>query len=198
MKKEKTLLIIKPDGVERSLIGQIIKRHERVGLKLVALKFLVPTVEMIESHYTVDPEWLRKVGQKTIDGYRAKNILPPSEDPVENGKNVLRRLTKYMKSGPVVAMVWQGAHSVGIVRKIVGGTEPLNSDVGTIRGDFVTDSYIISGADDRAVRNVVHASGSVEEAEKEIKLWFGSKEILNYRLIQEEVLYDVNLDGILE
>ncbi len=162
MKKEKTLLIIKPDGVERSLIGQIIKRHERVGLKLVALKFLVPTVEMIESHYTVDPEWLRKVGQKTIDGYRAKNILPPSEDPVENGKNVLRRLTKYMKSGPVVAMVWQGAHSVGIVRKIVGGTEPLNSDVGTIRGDFVTDSYIISGADDRAVRNVVHASGSVE------------------------------------
>ena len=198
MKKEKTLLIIKPDGVERSLIGQIIKRHERVGLKLVALKFLVPTVEMIESHYTVDPEWLRKVGQKTIDGYRAKNILPPSEDPVENGKNVLRRLTKYMKSGPVVAMVWQGAHSVGIVRKIVGGTEPLNSDVGTIRGDFVTDSYIISGADDRAVRNVVHASGYVEEAEKEIKLWFGSKEILNYRLIQEEVLYDVNLDGILE
>lgn len=196
--KEKTLVIIKPDGVQRSLIGQVIKRHERIGLKLVALKTIIPSAQMIERHYTVDSEWLRKVGEKTISGYVAKNIKPPSDDPVENGKTVLKRLTKYFSSGPVVAMVWQGAHAVGIVRKIVGGTEPLNSDVGTIRGDFVVDSYVISGADDRAVRNIVHASGTAGEAEKEIEIWFKPEEILDYRLIQDEILYDVNLDGILE
>jgi nucleoside-diphosphate kinase len=197
-KKEKTLVIIKPDGIQRSLIGQVIERHERIGLKLVALKMIIPTADMVERHYTTDPEWLRKVGEKTIAGYKEQNKPLVSEDPIENGKNVLRRLVRYMKSGPVVAMVWQGAHAVGIVRKIIGGTEPLKSDVGTIRGDFVVDSYVMSGADDRAVRNIVHASGSVDEAEKEIKIWFGLEEILSYHLISEEILYDINLDGILE
>jgi nucleoside-diphosphate kinase len=103
-----------------------------------------------------------------------------------------------MTSGPVVIMCWQGAHAVGIVRKIVGGTEPLASDVGTIRGDFVLDSYQISDIAGRAIRNLVHASGSVEEANNEINLWFKPEEILNYRLIQDAILYDVNLDGILE
>ncbi|MGB8815832.1 MAG: nucleoside-diphosphate kinase [Minisyncoccia bacterium] len=198
MKTEKTFVIIKPDGIQRSLIGEVVKRFERVGMKLVAMKMLVPSAEIVERHYTNDPEWLRKVGEKTIEGYKAKNITPPSDDPIENGKNVLRRLSIYMKSGPIVLMVWQGAHAVKIVRKIIGSTEPLNSDVGTIRGDFVMDSYILSGADDRSVRNIVHASGSPSEAEDEIKIWFDQKEILNYHLIQEAILYDVNLDGILE
>ena len=103
-----------------------------------------------------------------------------------------------MTSGPVVAMVWEGAHAVKIVRKIVGGTEPLTSDVGTIRGDYVLDSYAMSDQDGRSVRNVVHASGSPKEAEDEIAHWFKQEELVNYRLVQEEVLYDVNLDGILE
>ena len=102
-----------------------------------------------------------------------------------------------MKSGPVAVMVWQGAHSVGIIRKLIGGTEPLTSDVGTIRGDFVVDSYQIAGIGDRAIRNIVHASGSSEEAEQEIKIWFNPDEILNYRLAQEEILYDINLDGFI-
>jgi len=110
----------------------------------------------------------------------------------------LEVLKKYLISGPVVVMVWQGAHAVGIVRKIVGTTEPLTSDVGTIRGDFVLDSYQISDTSGRAVRNLIHASGSIEEAKKEINLWFREKEIISYRLIQEAILYDVNLDGILE
>jgi nucleoside-diphosphate kinase len=97
-----------------------------------------------------------------------------------------------------VAMVWEGAHSVQIVRKMTGGTEPLTSAVGTIRGDYVLDSYQISDIDDRAIRNLVHASGSVEEANNEINLWFKSEEVLNYKLIQDSILYDVNLDGILE
>ena len=95
-------------------------------------------------------------------------------------------------------MVWQGAHAVAIVRKLTGGTEPLTSDVGTIRGDFVLDSYEMSDQDKRAVRNLIHASGSPEEAEKEIAHWFKPEELLAYKVLQEKILYDVNLDGILE
>lgn len=198
IKNERTFTIIKPDAVQRTLIGEIIKRFERSGLKLVALKNIIPNVDLVERHYTIDPDWVRKVGQKSIDGYIAKNIKPPSTNPIELGKKVLSRMTKYMTSGPIIVMVWEGAHAVGIVRKIIGGTEPLTSDVGTIRGDFVLDSYQVAEIDDRAVRNLVHASGSVEEAEQEIKIWFKPEEILDYRIIHEEILYDVNLDGILE
>jgi nucleoside-diphosphate kinase len=198
MQNEKTFVIIKPDGVQRSLIGEVVKRFERIGLKLVGLKMQVPTTEMVEKHYTLDPEWLRKVGEKSIKGYEAKGLVSTSQDPLVVGNRVLGVLKTYMTSGPVVIMCWQGAHAVGIVRKIVGGTEPLASDVGTIRGDFVLDSYQISDIAGRAIRNLVHASGSVEEANNEINLWFKPEEILNYRLIQDAILYDVNLDGILE
>lgn len=198
IKNEKTFVIIKPDGVQRTLIGEVIRRYERMGLKMVALKMVIPTAKVAEKHYTLDPEWLRKVGEKSILGYKTKNLVPPSEDPLVIGGNVLKRLVKFMTSGPVVAMVWQGAHAVGIVRKMTGGTEPLSSDVGTIRGDFVLDSYQISDVSDRAIRNIVHASGTPDEAKKEIDLWFKPEEVLNYRLIQDAILYDVNLDGILE
>jgi nucleoside-diphosphate kinase len=198
MKNERTFVIIKPDGVQRSLIGEVIGRFERIGLKLVAMKMVLPTAEMAKKHYTLDPEWVRKVGEKSIANYGKKGLTPPSNDPLEIGNKVLGNLINYMTSGPVVAMAWQGAHAVGIVRKIVGGTEPLTSDVGTIRGDFVLDSYQISDADGRAVRNVIHASGSVDEAKGEIDLWFNDKEIIKYRHIQDAILYDVNLDGILE
>ena len=103
-----------------------------------------------------------------------------------------------MTSGPVIAMVWQGAHAVAIVRKITGKTEPLMSDVGTIRGDFVLDSYEMSDSDARCIRNLIHSSGSVKEAEDEIKHWFKDEELIDYRLIHEQIIYDVNLDGILE
>ena len=198
IEKEKTFVVIKPDSIQRILIGEIIQRFERSGLKLSGLKFLIPTASMVEKHYTIDPDWIRKVGQKSIDGFIAKKISPPTLDPLELGKKVLKRMTRYMTSGPVIVMVWEGAHSVGIVRKIVGGTEPLTSDVGTIRGDFVLDSYQIADMDDRAVRNLVHASGSVNEANQEINIWFKPEEILNYHLVQDSILYDVNLDGILE
>lgn len=198
LKSEKTFVIIKPDGVQRTLIGEIIKRYERMGLKLLALKMIIPTPEIAEKHYTLDPEWIRKVGEKSIAGYKNKGLTPPTDDPIELGNGVLKRLVKFMISGPVVAMVWQGAHAVQIVRKMTGGTEPLTSDVGTIRGDFVIDSYQIADLDNRAVRNAVHASGSIDEAKNEINLWFKPEEILNYRLIQDSILYDVNLDGILE
>jgi nucleoside-diphosphate kinase len=197
-KDERTLVIIKPDGIQRTLIGEIIKRYERLGLKMVALKMLVPTEEMIEKHYTLDPEWCRITGEKSIKAYKEKGLIPPSEDPLEITRKVLEKLKKYMTSGPVIAMVWQGANAVKIVRKITGSTEPLTSDVGTIRGDFVLDSYQMCDDDNRAVRNLIHASGSVKEAEDEIAHWFKKDELVNYRLVQEQILYDVNLDGILE
>jgi nucleoside-diphosphate kinase len=198
LKKEKTFVIIKPDGVQRTLIGEVIKRYERAGLKLIGLKMVIASPEMARRHYTLDPEWLRKVGEKSIAGYAAKGLTAPYTDPIKAGESILERLVKYMTCGPVVMMVWEGAHAVGIVRKITGTTEPLTSDVGTIRGDFVTDSYQIGDIDDRAVRNIVHASGTVEEAKNEIDLWFKPEEVLKYRLIQDEILHDVNLDGFLE
>ena len=197
-KEEKTFVIIKPDGVQRSLIGEIIKRYEKIGLKLIGLKMGVTTGEMIEKHYTIDPEWMRKTGEKTIANYKEKGAKPLSDDPIEITKIVLKNLKKYMTSGPVIMMVWQGAHAVGIVRKITGTTEPLTSDVGTIRGDFVLDSYIMSDTDGRAVRNILHASGTVEEAEKEIALWFREDELINYSIIQETILYDIDMNSILE
>lgn len=196
--KEKTLVIIKPDGIQRSLIGNIIQRFELVGLKLIAVKMIVPTEDQIEKHYTLNPEWKKMVGEKSIEGYKKKGMEPPSHDPEEVGDAVVDRLKKYMTGGPVIVMVWQGAHSVALVRKLVGGTEPHTSEVGTIRGDFVLDSYQLADSDDRAMRNLIHASGSVEEAEDEINHWFASNELISYRIIQEHILYDVNLDGILE
>lgn len=197
-KEERTLVVIKPDGIQRSLIGEIIGRYEKVGLKLVGLKLMVPTPELIEEHYTLDPEWRVKTGEKTIKGYLSKGLTPPYNDPRKITEIILKNLIKYMTSGPVIAMVWQGAHAVSIVRKLTGGTEPLTSDMGTIRGDYVLDSYSMSDADGRAVRNLVHASGSVKEAEDEVAHWFKKEEIMDYKLIAEQILYDVNLDGILE
>ncbi len=196
--KERTLVIIKPDGVQRSLIGEVIARHERVGLKLVGLKIQVPEAGHVEEHYTLDPQWRTVTGEKSIEAYKKRGLTPPSTDPLEVTAKILENLKKYMTSGPVIIMVWQGAHSVELVRKLVGGTEPLTSDVGTIRGDYVLDSYRMADEDGRAVRNVIHASGSVSEAENEIKHWFEDSELINYRLVQEEIIYNVELDGILE
>jgi nucleoside-diphosphate kinase len=195
-KHERTFVIVKPDGVQRSLIGEIIKRYERVGLKLLALKFMVPTPEMVEQHYTLDPEWKLITGKKSIQGFIDKGLTPPTDDPIALSNDLLRRLAKYLTSGPIVAMVWQGAHAVKVVRKITGGTEPLTSDVGTIRGDFVLDSYPMSESDDRSIRNLVHASGSVKEAEDEIAHWFKPEEVIDYKLVQEQILYSKDMSGI--
>jgi len=197
-KKERTLVIIKPDGVQRTLVGEIIKRFERLGLKLVGMKMVVPTADHIEKHYTLDPEWRRITGEKRVKNAREKGEILATEDPYEITAVILEKNKKYMTSGPVVAMVWQGAHATELVRKIVGGTEPRSSDVGTIRGDFVLDSYTMADADGRAVRNLMHASGTAKESEAEINHWFKKEELVDYRLVQEQIIYDVNLDGILE
>ena len=197
-KRERTLVIIKPDAIQRTLIGEIIGRYERLGLKLVGMKLIRPTEELVEKHYTNDPDWIRKTGAKFIAHATEHGLKIKHPDPIKMGEHILHRLSKYMTSGPIIAMVWQGLHAIPIVRKITGGTEPLRSDVGTIRGDFVLDSYEFSDIQDRSIRNLVHASGSLEEANKEINLWFKKDELIDYTLVQEKILYDVNLDDIFE
>ncbi len=189
--------MIKPDGVQRGLVGEILKRVERVGLKVSALKMVVPTEEQCWTHYNKDEAWFLKKGERTISDRQSLG-LPVDKEAVEYGKDIVRALVKFMTSGPVVAFVLSGNQAVGIVTKLVGGTEPLTSDVGTIRGDFTLDSYNLSSQDERAVRNLIHCSDKPEEAEREMKIWFKPEEIINYRQLTEEILYDVNLDGILE
>jgi nucleoside-diphosphate kinase len=195
--KERTLVIIKPDGIQRALIAEIIGRYERLGLKMVGLKMLVPTMEQVEGHYTLDPNWRRVTGEKTINSYKSRGLTPPSEDPLEITAKILKNLKKYLTAGPVIAMVWEGAHSVELVRKVTGGTEPRGAAVGTIRGDFVVDSYIMSDQDDRAVRNLIHGSGSVEEANMEIPHWFKKDELVDYKVSHEDIIYAKELEGIL-
>lgn len=198
-KSERTLVVIKPDGVQRSLVGEIIKRFERIGLKIVAMKMLVPTEAFIRAHYTLDPGWMKSVGEKSIHAYESQGKKHPlSNNPIKVAEEVLRKLREYMTAGPVVAMVIEGAHAATTVRKLVGGTEPRTSDVGTIRGDFVLDSYQMSDHDHRSVRNLIHASGSAAEAAREIPHWFKKGEIIDYRHIQEEILYGIDLGGILK
>ena len=194
------MVIIKPDGVQRSLIGEIIKRFELVGLKLVGLKMLIPTEQMATDHYynVGGEEWLEAVGAKARTAYEKKGQESPYKTNRDNGVAVMEANAKYLSAGPVIAMIWQGGHAVELVRKIAGFTEPLTAAPGTIRGDFTLDSFAAADTDRRSIRNLIHASGKVEEAEKEIDMWFKPEEVLSYRLIQDEILYDVNLDGFKE
>lgn len=196
-KNERTFVIIKPDGIQRGLVGEIIKRFERTGLKLRALKLAMADSDRIWKHYNKDDEWFLKKGTMIAEN-RAAAGLSAEKDPIEYGKDIIRVLETYMTSGPVVMMVWEGNAAVAVVTKITGSTSPAESDVGTIRGDFTVDSYAIANVDDRAVRNLIHCSDTPENAETEIELWFTPEEILSYRLIGDEILYDVNLDGIME
>lgn len=196
-KQERSLVIIKPDGVQRSLMGEIIGRIERTGLKFAAVKLLVPKAEQCWEHYHKDDEWFLKKGSRIVDDRTAQG-MPIEKEAIEYGKDIIRANVDFFTSGPVLAFVIEGNQSVAIVKKLVGGTEPTTSDVGTIRGDLTVDSYALSSLDSRAVRNLIHCSDSPEEAEREIPIWFVPEEVISYRLVQEQILYDVNLDGILE
>ena|SRR5258708_3303787 len=177
--QQKTLVIIKPDGVQRNLIGEIISRFERVGLKLTEMKMVTVDKEFSGKHYADDPVWEKSVGDKLLKFFEENNQDPVSNigtnDPVEIGKKVRGWLADYLTTSPVVAMVWEGPHAVEIIRKITGSTYPLSSAPGTIRGDYSFESPFLANVGQRAIENLVHASGSVEEANREIELWFGSK-----------------------
>ena len=184
-KEEKTFLMIKPDGVQKGLIGEVIKRLEQRDLKIVALKMFQATREDIDSHYPKDEKWIKRLGEKTLDTYKKYGYDPKKEigtdDPLEIGKEVRGWLIEFMISAPMVKMIIQGIHAVDIVRKIVGPTIPAKADMGTIRGDFSIDSPVLANKEKRAIMNLVHASETTEEAEHEIKYWFGNEDAHDYK-----------------
>ena len=196
-KKEQTLVILKPDTIQRSLIGKIISRLEMTGLKLVAMKMIFASEEQCWKHYNKDEAWFLEKGQKIVDNRKAAG-LEIEKETLEYGRDIIEGLVKFMTCSPVIPMVFEGNQAVGLVKKLVGSTEPLTSDVGTIRGDLTLDSYELSNLDNRAVRNLIHCSDKAEEAQREIDVWFKKEELLKYRLISEQILYDVNLDGVKE
>ncbi len=195
--KERTLVLLKPDAVQRSLVGEILGRFERAGLKIAALKFLVPTKEQAYKHYVKNEAEIEALGNRSIEGKKKSGIVV-NDNPKELGQKIIDRLVKFLVAGPIVAFVLEGNKAVAITRKMVGSTEPLQSDVGTIRGDYTIDSYELADDGDRAVRNLVHASANVPESDYEIKVWFSDQEIVDYKNALEKVLYDVNLDAIPE
>jgi len=184
-KEEKTFVLIKPDGVRKGLIGEIIKRFEQRDLKVVALEMFYPTRGEIDNHYPKDEQWIKRIGEKTLWTYEKQGIDPISEigtdDALKIGRQVREWLVKYMTSAPLVKMVIQGLHAVDVVRKIAGPTIPSAADMGTIRGDFSIDSPVLANAEKRAVMNLVHASETREEAEYEIQHWFGGTVLFDYR-----------------
>lgn len=195
--QERTFVILKPDTVQRSLIGEIIQRFERTGLKCTAMKMFVADEVRLMKHYNKNDDWFLKKGTGAIENLKSQG-KEITKDAIEYGRDIIRANAKYMAAAPVVAMVWEGNEAVAVIKKLVGSTEPSTSDVGTIRSDFTVDSYSHSAYEDRAVRNLIHCSDMVEEAEREIALWMDESDIMQYTTAQERIMYDINLDGTSE
>lgn len=185
LKEEQTFVLIKPDAVQKGLIGEIIKRFEQRDLKIVALEMFQPTEEQIDTHYPKDEAWITRLGEKSLSTYKKYGIDPVplvgSNDPAKIGPMVRGWVIDYMTSAPLVRMVVQGLHAVDTVRKISGPTLPFIAEMGTIRGDFSIDSPALANSEKRAVMNLVHASETSEEARHEIKHWFEDVKTLNYK-----------------
>ena len=153
---ERTLVLIKPDGVQRGLSGRILQRFEDAGLKIVGMKMKQVDADFSKQHYSAH-----------------------LEKPFYPGLEIM------ITEGPVIAMILEGLHAVELVRKMVGGTEPRTAPPGTIRGDFAHHSYAATDAAGKSIKNLVHASGNVEEAKEEVSLWFSSEELHDYKTVHE-------------
>jgi nucleoside-diphosphate kinase len=185
---ERTLVLVKPDGVYRALIGKVISTFEDAGLKVIGIKMVQPDEDIAGKHYVADEEWLLSIGRKTKESYREKG-QEIKETEMEIGQRVRNSLLKYLTSGPVAAIVLEGNSSIYIVRKLIGATEPRKADPYSIRGRFGADSYDMGDAKNRSIRNVVHASEDEKSAKREIALWFKNEELVSYKRVDEEYLY---------
>jgi nucleoside-diphosphate kinase len=181
---ERTLVLIKPDGVERKLVGEIISRFERAGFKIVGLGIVKPDKKLIDRHYPKNREWIENLGYNLIrtaeeakikfnlkKDYGVKNIY-------ELGVKIRKWLIDFMSSGPIVKIALEGPQAIMMVRKIVGKTVPFLAEPGTIRGDFSIDNPLLANLEKRSIKNLIHASGNQKEAEYELKLWFKKSELL--------------------
>jgi nucleoside-diphosphate kinase len=190
---ERTLVLIKPDGVKRGIVGRVLTRFEEVGLKITGLKLMQVTREHAENHYPNTTEWIRGMGEKTLQTYRDQGKDPlveiGTDDPMEIGNMIKNWNVDYLTSGPLVALVLEGAHAISVVRKMCGFTLPAFAEPGTIRGDFSITSPIIANELKSAVRNIVHASSDQEEASYEINYWFSEEELSAYESAAERVMF---------
>lgn len=164
---QQTLIIIKPDGVAGGFTDEIIRMYEAVGLKVVKRKDMRAPLSIVEKHYPMEPSYLRSIGEKTI---AAGQQVKSAED---QGRKVVTWLRKFITSGQIVVLLLEGEDAVDVARKITGFTDPATAEKGTIRGDLGTDNILDANREGRPVYNLLHASGSLEEAKKEIDLWFG-------------------------
>lgn len=160
---QRTLILFKPDAVQRGIVGKILTRFERVGLKIIGTKMIFPNKEHYHKHYEGIGKMVTRRGEKAFD-----------------------MALEFMTQGPVIAMVLEGVESVELVRKLVGGTEPKSALPGTIRGDYSHMSFGYADEHNVGIPNLIHASGSVEEAKQEIEHWFADHEIYDYHSPREK------------
>lgn len=192
-KEEKTVLLIKPDGVKRGLVGEIISLVEKRGLKIIALDMIQATKEQINRHYPKNEKWIRRLGEKTLKNYKefgfgAKEELG-TENPLEIGKKVRGWLIDYLCSGPMVKIAIKGIHAIDMIRKLAGSSMPSEAEMGTIRGDFSVDDATAANRDKRAIHNIVHASENHEEAKYELNFWFAPEDIYDYKRAEEDIMF---------
>lgn len=190
--KEKTLLIFKPDVLQRQIVGEVISRFERKGFKIVAMRMMMASKELIGKHYTDDPKYLEEVGNNAKKGAEIRGEDTSNWNALEKGKWIRESNINYLTCGPIIAIVLQGFGVISAVRKMLGSTSPADGDVGTIRADFSLDSFALADEQHRATRSMIHASDSVENAEREIGLWFNATEISEYETAAEKIFYDVS------
>lgn len=192
VQKQQSLVIIKPDGVQRGLMGEIISRFERAGLKIVAIKMVHATRDDVEKHYALTEEWMMGVYTKAKAKFDAEGKEFPFADHRAYGTKIKNELVDFLASAPIVPMVVEGEGAVAMVRKIVGATEPASAAPGTIRGDYAHATYALANAMNRPVRNLIHASGNAEEAKTEIDVWFTDVELKRYEHVNDRVQYDAD------
>ncbi len=185
-------MIIKPDGVQRGIIGKIITRFETVGLKVIGVKFEWANKENIIAHYPETDAWFKKVGERTLSNYAKKGldakVVFKTDDAVSIGKIVKGWLVDYMQESPVFLAVVEGYDAIEIVRKLSGNTIPVQALPGTIRGDFSHDTIDLANEQNRPLRNIIHASDTPEDGEKEVGLWFKKEELFDYTLAGEKFM----------
>ncbi len=177
---ERTLVLMKPDAVDRQLVGRILQRFEDVGLKIVGMKMIQVTKELANKHYLVENFLKGSTVKNTRASYEKRGIKLEKTDE-QIASDIQGLLVDFLQELPIISFVLEGPHAIEIVRKLLGGTEPRTALPGTIRGDFFMDSYMVADKKGRPIRNLIHASGNAEEAAYEVALWFPEKELFNYQ-----------------
>ena len=191
MAQERTLVLLKPDVLQRQLVGEILSRFERKGIKMTAIKMLNATKEQVGEHYINEEGYLIETGEKAKKGAIARGEDISNWNSLEQGKKIRQRNINYLTCGPIVAIVFEGFGVITQVRKILGSASPAEGDIGTIRDDYSIDTYALADYIDRSTMTMLHASDSVENAERELKIWFKESEICNnYETGVEKIFYD--------